>query len=110
MLLFKKIRIFFFDVALLMFLAVAVFGGCAYRREWLLYPKFNVFGWSYALAVVSFMFLTLAAYVLRRESITAYEMRGEQKNLVMQMEMQEPAFQQYRHHHGSQSRSLHGYI
>lgn len=93
-----------------MFLAVAVFGGCGYRQDWIMLPRFNVFGWSYALAVVSFMLLILSTYILRHESISAYERRGEQKNLVMQMEMQEPAFQQFRHPHSSQSRSLHGYI
>lgn len=92
-----------------MFLAVAIFGGCAYRRDWLMYPKFNVLGWSYALAVVTFMLLALAAIIFRRESKEAYEMRGEQKNLVMQMEMQEPGYHPSRHHHHSQSRSL-GYI
>lgn len=95
--------------ALFMFLAVCIFGGCAYRRDWLMYPKFNVLGWSYALAVVTFMLLGLAALILQRESRQAYEARGEQKNLVMQMEMQEPGYQPPRHHH-SQSRSLQGYI
>lgn len=93
-----------------MFLAVCIFGACAYRRDWLLYPRFNVFGWSYALAVVTFMLLAVAALILHREARDAYEMRGEQKNLVMQMEMQEPGYQPPRHHH-STSRSLHsGYI
>jgi len=92
-----------------MFLAVCIFGGCAYRRDWLMYPKFNVLGWSYALAVVTFMLLGLAALILQREAKQAYEARGEQKNLVMQMEMQEPGYQPPRHHH-SQSRSLQGYI
>uniref|UniRef100_T1GK52 MARVEL domain-containing protein n=1 Tax=Megaselia scalaris TaxID=36166 RepID=T1GK52_MEGSC len=82
-----------------MFLGVVIFGSCAYRRDWLMYPKFNVLSWSYALAVVSFMVLGLAALVLHRESKNAYEIRGEAKNLVMQMEMQEPGFQHSRHHH-----------
>jgi len=95
--------------ALFMFLAVAIFGGCAYRRDWLMYPKFNVLGWSYALAVVAMFFLGFAAAILFRESKFAYDARGEQKNLVMQMEMQEPGYHPPRHHH-STSRSLHGYI
>ncbi|KAH8238768.1 uncharacterized protein LOC110182450 [Drosophila serrata] len=95
--------------SLFMFLAVCIFGGCAYRRDWLMYPKFNVLGWSYALAVVTFMLLGLAALILQREARQAFEARGEQKNLVMQMEMQEPGYQPPRHHH-SQSRSLQGYI
>ncbi|EDW86227.1 uncharacterized protein Dwil_GK16082 [Drosophila willistoni] len=95
--------------SLFMFLAVCIFGGCAYRRDWLMYPKFNVLGWSFALAVVTFMLLGLAALILHREARQAYEARGEQKNLVMQMEMHEPGYQPPRHHH-SQSRSLQGYI
>jgi len=92
-----------------MFLGVAIFGGCAYRRDWLMYPKFNVLGWSYALAVLTFMILGVAALILHREARLAYDQRGEQKNLVMQMEMQEPGYQAPKHHH-SQSRSLQGYI
>lgn len=95
--------------SLFMFLGVVIFGSCAYRRDWLMYPKFNVLSWSYALAVVSFMVLGLASLILHKESKNAYEVRGEAKNLVMQMEMQEPGFHQSRHHH-SQSRSLQGYI
>ncbi|XP_014089638.1 uncharacterized protein pck [Bactrocera oleae] len=95
--------------SLLLFLAVCIFGGCAYRRDWLMYPKFNVLGWSYAVAVVSFITLGLGAMILHREARYAYDLRGEQKNLVMQMEMQEPGYQPPRHHH-STSRSLHGYI
>lgn len=92
-----------------MFLGVVIFGSCAYRRDWLMYPKFNVLSWSYALAVISFMVLGLGGLLLHREAKNAYEIRGEAKNLVMQMEMQEPGFQQSRHHM-SQSRSLQGYI
>lgn len=97
--------------SLFMFLGVVIFGSCAYRRDWLMYPKFNVLSWSYALAVVSFILLGLGGLILHRESKSAYEVRGEAKNLVMQMEMQEPGFQQSRHHHSqSVSRSLQGYI
>lgn len=85
-------------------MAVCIFGGNAYRRDWLMYPKFNVLSWSYSLAVIAFMVLGLAALVLRKEALKAYELRSEAKNLVMQMEMQEPGFQPSR----SQSRSLHG--
>jgi len=94
-----------------MFLGVIVFGSCAYRRDWLMYPKFNVLSWSYALAVISFIVLGLGGLILHREAKNAFEIRGEAKNLVMQMEMQEPGFHQSRHHHSqSVSRSLQGYI
>ncbi|KAH8419796.1 hypothetical protein KR009_002685 [Drosophila setifemur] len=106
------VRFSFFGTAassLFMFLAVCIFGGCAYRRDWLMYPKFNVLGWSYAFAVVTFMLLFVATLILHREARQAFEARGEQKNLVMQMEMQQPGYQPPRHHH-SQSRSLQNYI
>uniref|UniRef100_A0A1L8DUW4 Protein with signal anchor n=2 Tax=Nyssomyia neivai TaxID=330878 RepID=A0A1L8DUW4_9DIPT len=102
-------RISFFCVAIssvCLFLATAIFGGNAYRRDWLLYPKFNVLSWSYALAVVAFMILGVAALVLFGESRRSYETRREAKNLVMQMQMQEPGFHPPHHH----SRSLQGYI
>lgn len=52
--------------------------------------------------------LGASSAMLRRESQRAYEMRDQAKNLVMQMEMQEPGF----HPSRSLSRSLHsgGYI
>lgn len=86
------------------FFAICIFGGNAYRRDWLMYPKFNVLSWSYSLAVIAFIILTLAALVLRKEAHRSYELRSEAKNLVMQMEMQEPNFQPSRSH----SRSLGG--
>uniref|UniRef100_A0A182P775 Uncharacterized protein n=1 Tax=Anopheles epiroticus TaxID=199890 RepID=A0A182P775_9DIPT len=91
-----------------MFLAVAVFGGNAYRRDWLMYPKFNVLSWSYELAVVSFMILGLAALLLYKESRKSYEMRREAKNLVMQMQMHEPGY--HPSHHTSRSLHSGGYI
>jgi membrane-anchored protein YejM (alkaline phosphatase superfamily) len=90
----------------LLFLAVAIFGGNAYRQDWLLYPKFNVLSWSYAMAVVAFMILGLASLFLYSEARKAYEQRRESKNLVMQMQMQDPSY-----HGGSSSHSrggLHG--
>lgn len=86
------------------FFAICIFGGNAYRRDWLMYPKFNVLSWSYSLAVVAFIILASAALVLRKEAHRSYELRSEAKNLVMQMEMQEPNFTPSRSH----SRSLGG--
>ncbi|XP_062716947.1 uncharacterized protein LOC109415335 [Aedes albopictus] len=94
--------------SLFMFLAVAIFGGNAYRRDWLMYPKFNVLSWSYALAVVSFMILALAALLLYKEAKKSYELRREAKNLVMQMQMQEPGY--HPSHHTSRSLHSGGYI
>ena len=43
-----------------LFLAVAVFGGQCWRRDWLLYPNFNYLSWSYAFAVISMAFAGLS--------------------------------------------------
>ncbi|XP_037039158.1 uncharacterized protein LOC119076482 [Bradysia coprophila] len=91
------------------FLAVCIFGGNAYRRDWLMYPKFNVLSWAYSLAVVSFMILAVASLILYKEAQVSYEMRRQAKTLVMQMEMQSPtpSFQPSSHSR-SHSRSLGG--
>lgn len=51
-----------------LFLAVAVFGGNCYRRDWLMYPAFNVLDWSYALAVIAFMLF--GQYYFRQPNLT----------------------------------------
>lgn len=92
-----------------MFLAVAIFGGNAYRRDWLMYPRFNVLSWAYSVAVVSFMVLGMAALVLWMEARRSYDERREAKNLVQQMQDQEPGGYQS----GFQTpagRSIQGYI
>lgn len=89
-----------------MFLAVAVFGGNAYRRDWLMYPRFNVLDWGFSVAVVACMILGMAALVLWIEARRAFDERREAKNLVQQM--QEPGYQS-----GFQTpagRSIQGYI
>ncbi|XP_055305562.1 uncharacterized protein LOC129570135 [Sitodiplosis mosellana] len=92
----------------MIFLGILIFGFNAYRRDWLMYPKFNIISWSFGLAVVAMALLGAASAMLRREAKRAYEIRDQAKNLVMQMEMQEPGF----HPSRSLSRSLHsgGYI
>lgn len=47
-----------------LFFAVLIFGVNAYRRDWLMYPKFNVISWSYAFAVVAMFALGLAGLIL----------------------------------------------
>ena len=69
-----------------MFLAVAIFGGQCWRREWLMYPNYNYLSWSYGLAVISFMFHTLGAFFLYLDACSGYKMRKESRNLVMQMQ------------------------
>lgn len=69
-----------------------------------MYPKFNIISWAFYLAILSLAILAAATAVLRREAQHAYDIRGQAKNLVMQMEMQEPGF----HHSRSHSRSIGG--
>lgn len=92
------------STGVLTFFGIVIFGFNAYRRDWLMYPKFNIISWSFVLAVIALTLLAAAAAILRREYLRAYDVRGQSKNLVMQMEMQEPGFHQSR----SLSRSLHG--
>lgn len=68
-----------------MFLAVAVFGGSHFRRDWLMYPNFNYLSWGYGLAVISFFFHAFASVALYKEARLSYELRRESKNLIMQM-------------------------
>lgn len=85
---------------------MAVFGGNAYRRDWLMYPRFNVLSWGFSVAVVASMILGMAALVLWIEARRAFNERREAKNLVQQM--QEPGYQS-----GFQTpagRSIQGYI
>lgn len=95
-------------VGVMIFLGLVIFGFNAYRRDWLMYPSFNIISWSFGFAVIAMALLGIASAMLRREAIRAYEIRDQAKNLVMQMEMQEPGF----HPSRSLSRSLHsgGYI
>ncbi|XP_055387950.1 uncharacterized protein LOC129616353 isoform X2 [Condylostylus longicornis] len=87
---------------------ISVFGANAYRRDWLLYPKFNVLSWGYSLSVVSLIFLTLSALVLHKECKKAYAIRNESKNLVAQMELQETGYQTSRFHNNQHAKNLKG--
>ena len=86
----------------LLFLAVSIFGGQCWRRDWLMYPNFNHLSWSYGLAVISFMLHTFAAFFLYLDAKTGYKLRKESRNLVMQMQPNPQS------HHGPPSRS--GYV
>lgn len=88
-----------------LFFAVLIFGVNAYRRDWLMYPKFNVISWSFSFAVVAMFILALAALILYKDAKIAYERRRESKNLVQQMQMHETASLPSSH-----SRGIHGYI
>ncbi|XP_041973579.1 uncharacterized protein LOC121729216 [Aricia agestis] len=73
-----------------LFLAVAVFGGNCYRRDFLMYPSFNVVSWSYVFSVIAFILFGIAAILLFFESRKLYELRAEAKNLVAQMQHTQP--------------------
>ncbi|CAH2263036.1 uncharacterized protein LOC120623483 [Pararge aegeria] len=73
-----------------LFFAVATFGVNCYRRDWLLYPAFNVLSWSYAFAVIASILFGMAAAPLFLEARKLYELRLEAKNLVAQMQHSQP--------------------
>ncbi|XP_043476489.1 uncharacterized protein LOC122507697 [Leptopilina heterotoma] len=72
--------------SVLLFLSVAVFGSMCWRRDWLMYPKFNHLSWSYGIAVISTLFHGIAAFFLYLDARTGYKSRKESRNLVMQMQ------------------------
>ncbi|XP_015585783.1 uncharacterized protein LOC107263281 [Cephus cinctus] len=80
----------------LLFLAVAIFGGQCWRRDWLMYPNFNHLSWSYGLAVISFMLHCVGAFFMYLDARMGYQLRKESRNLVMQMQSNPQS------HHGSQ--------
>lgn len=88
-----------------LFFGVVIFGFNAYRRDWLMYPKFNIISWSFGFAVIAMVLLGLAGLVLYKDAKIAYERRRESKNLVQQMQMHETASIPSSH-----SRGIHGYI
>lgn len=88
-----------------LFFGVLIFGLNAYRRDWLLYPKFNIISWSYIFAVIAMFVLGLAGLILYKDAKNSYERRRESKNLVQQMQMHDAASIPSTH-----SRGLHGYI
>lgn len=71
--------------AILLFLAVSIFGGECWRRDWLMYPNFNYLSWSYGLAVISMFFHGFAAFFVYLDARKMWELRKESRNLVVQM-------------------------
>lgn len=94
----------------LLLLATLTFGVNAYRRDWLMYPKFNVLSWAYSCCVVAFMILGMAALLLFKEAKVSYRQRSEAKNLVMQMQHQEPHSGFHTPHSSHSAYSRGGYI
>lgn len=71
--------------ALFLFLAVSIFGGECWRRDWLLYPNFNHLSWSYAFAVISMFLHAFAAFQVYSDARKGWEYRKQSRNLVFQM-------------------------
>ncbi|XP_057332381.1 uncharacterized protein LOC130672105 [Microplitis mediator] len=88
-----------------LFLAVAIFGGQCWRRDWLLYPNFNYLSWSYGLAVISFMFHIIGAFFLYLDARAGYKLRKQSRNLVVQMQPNPQSH--HGSHHGSHFGSQH---
>ena len=64
-----------FDSAVLLFLAICIFGGLCWDRDWLLYPNYNYVSWSYALATFSTLGHIIAASFLFFVSTIARPLR-----------------------------------
>jgi hypothetical protein len=57
----NRLLIFHVLVGFFLFLGVSIFGGEAYRRDWMMYPQYNYISWSYGLCVCSMFFHIFAA-------------------------------------------------
>lgn len=77
-----------------LFLALAVFGGKCWDRDWLMYPNYNYLSWSYYMAVFSVICHTIAALLYGMEYSTIRRRQSEQHNILMHMQPAES-------HHGS---------
>lgn len=74
-----------FCLAAFMFFAVLIFGLSYTRRDWLMYPNWNILSWSYGFAVLASLFHAAAAVHLYYASRKSYDLRRESRNLIMQM-------------------------
>lgn len=66
-----------FILAVLLFLAVAIFGGQCWRRDWLMYPVFNYLSWSYGFACLACLFHGLGAsfiYMVRQHNSICFHL------------------------------------
>ncbi|CAB3365455.1 Hypothetical predicted protein [Cloeon dipterum] len=71
--------------AFFLFLAVSIFGGEAYRKDWMMYPQYNYISWSFGLCVCSMFFHLFAAVAIFFDTRNLYENREQSNSLVMQM-------------------------
>lgn len=78
-------QLMIFLSAVLLFLAVCIFGGECWNRDWLLYPNYNYVSWSYAFAVFSCLGHIIAAVFMYLDCRQAKERKEKNKALIMQM-------------------------
>jgi len=71
--------------AVLLFLAICVFGALCWDRDWLLYPNYNYVSWSYALATFACLGHIISACLLFFEIRLAKTRKARNKALTMQM-------------------------
>ena len=74
-----------------LFLALAVFGGKCWDRDWLMYPNYNFLSWSFYFAVFSCGFNTIAALLYGMVSgPTASQMCNVYVTLLLRGLMSQP--------------------
>merc|ERR1712083_1280316 len=71
--------------AVLLFLAICVFGSLCWDRNWLLYPNYHFVSWSYALATFACLGHLIAATLFFYEIRQAKTRKARNKALTMQM-------------------------
>merc|ERR1712043_45054 len=76
---------FEYNLVLIIFISVALFGGMCWDREWLLYPNYNYPSWSYGVAVFAMIANGVAAFFTYMETMEAKERKGRNQNLLMMM-------------------------
>jgi len=54
-----------------LFLAVAVFGGKCWDRDWMMYPNYNFLSWSFYFAIIALALHALAALLFTLEAVRA---------------------------------------
>merc|ERR1740128_1462091 len=86
-----------------LFLALVVFGGKCWDRDWLMYPNYNFVSWSYAFACFSMVAHGVSSFFMYVEAKEARERREKNMALVMQMYPTPGLFDGSMHtYHGSQ--------
>lgn len=64
---------------------IIIFPLNCWRRDWMMYPRFNRLAWAYYCLFFTFLFHFAGSLYLYTESRRSYNKRKENKSLVMQM-------------------------